>query len=428
MAKQKHLTYEERLRIEEMLNEHCSYREIARRLNKSPSTIQREVQNHTKITQTKKNDCDFYDTCRERNICGNTKCKRLCKYCNHCKSKCPNYTKRYCQVQIDHHNLCNGCSHRAYGCDYDRQEYNARSANRAYKRTLTESRNGFDLTAGELIEINDIVSPRLQKGQSIYHILNSEDVSLNISSSTLYRLVDQNELDARNIDLRSKVKIAKRKPRKMKDETLSKLKIGHLYKDFLEYQENNDFMLVEMDCVEGCKDSKCVLLTLHFPLLHFQLALILPEHNSKCVVDALDKLETVLGTELFQSVFQVILTDNGHEFMDVEHMERSTLEPNTKRSKVFFCEPNRSDQKGACENNHKYIRYVLPKGTDFDKLNQFQINKMMNHINSYRRKTLCGKAPYDIATAILPEDFFLLLGIERIADKDIVLDSSLFKK
>lgn len=69
--------------------------------------------------------------------------------------------------------------------------------------------------------------------------------------------------------------------------------------------------------------------------------------------------------------------------MDVERMDKSALEDGN-RTKVFFCEPNRSDQKEACENNHKYIRYVIPKGTNFDNLNQFQINDMMNHINSYR--------------------------------------------
>ena len=90
-------------------------------------------------------------------------------------------------------------------------------------------------------------------------------------------------------------------------------------------------------------------------------------------------------------------------------MERSVLQPDTKRTNVIFCEPNRSNQKGACENNHKYIRYILPKETNFDNLSQFQINRMINHINSYRRKALCGKAPYDISQIVLPEDFFLLL-------------------
>lgn len=57
----------------------------------------------------------------------------------------------------------------------------------------------------------------------------------------------------------------------------------------------------------------------------------------------------------------------------------------------------------------------------------FQINDMMNNINSYRRKSLCGKSPYEIERTMLPDDFFVLLGIEQIKDKDIVLDPSLLK-
>lgn len=426
MAKSKHLTHEERLLIEEMLDARCSYRRIARELGKSPSTIQREVERNIKTVATKDNDCIYARECKEKHICGNMDCKKPCKYCNLCQKKCPHYSKRNCEKRLANHNLCNGCLNHGYMCSFDRAEYKANSAHRKYRRTLSESRSGFDLTTEELIKINDVVSPRIKQGQSIYHILHSKDVSLDISMSTLYRLVDLNELDARNIDLRNRVKLAKRKQRRMKPEMLSKLKLGHLYSDFLEYRKKNDFTLVEMDCVEGSKDSKSVLLTLHFPLCHFQLAFIMPEHTSECVVKTLDMLETILGTELFRSIFEVILTDNGHEFMDVEGMEKSVF-TGEQRTKIFFCEPNRSDQKGAAENNHKYIRYVIPKGTNFDKLNQFHINNMMNHINSFRRKSLCGKSPYEIATSILPEDFFIFLGIEEINDKDIVLDPSLFK-
>lgn len=139
MAKTKHLTYEDRVCIEEMLNEHRSYREIARTLGKSPSTIQREIKNHTKTTITKDNDCAFAKDCTEKHICGRKDCKRLCKYCKFCKTKCPHYTKRECQVKIDNHNLCNGCSHRYYMCHYDREEYVAKTSHEKYKSTLSES-------------------------------------------------------------------------------------------------------------------------------------------------------------------------------------------------------------------------------------------------------------------------------------------------
>lgn len=87
------------------------------------------------------------------------------------------------------------------------------------------------------------------------------------------------------------------------------------------------------------------------PAFHFQLAFKMPYHTSQCVVEVFDRLENTLGTELFSSLFGVILTDNGHEFGNLTAMETSVN--GGQRTKVFYCEPNRSDEKGSCENNHR---------------------------------------------------------------------------
>ena len=47
------------------------------------------------------------------------------------------------------------------------------------------------------------------------------------------------------------------------------------------------------------------------------------------------------------------------------------------------------------EKNHEYIRYVLPKGKSMDLYDQEDITLLMNHINSTKRKSLGGKAPYE---------------------------------
>lgn len=241
-------------------------------------------------------------------------------------------------------------------------------------------------------------------------------------------MIDLCELDARNIDLRDTVK---RKPRqsstrKMHNEMMIQAKTGKLYSDYLQYISDNDVFTVQMDCVEGTKDDNATLLTLHFPSFHMQLAFIMNYHTSSCVVQALDKIETALGQELFAQLFQVILTDNGHEFTDIAGMERSVY--GGLRTKIFFCEPNRSDEKGSCENNHKYLRYVIPKGSSLEPFSQSDISLMMNHINSYCRKTLFGKTPYEIAMQVLPDDFFILLGLELISKEDVLLKPSLINK
>lgn len=96
-----------------------------------------------------------------------------------------------------------------------------------------------------------------------------------------------------------------------------------------------------------------------------------------------------------------------------------------QRTKIFFCEPNRSDEKGSCENHHKMIRYIIPKGSSLEPYTQADITLMMNHINSYKRKALFGLSAYNLAQNALPDDFFTLLGIEEIPAEKIILRPSL---
>lgn len=287
--------------------------------------------------------------------------------------------------------------------------YKSVEAQKLYKDTLSSIRCGFDVTEEELDKINTLASPMPKNGLSPYHIKQTYQNEIPVSESTLRRMINKNSLDARNIDLREKVK---RNPHKSSKEVipLSTAKIEHFYGDFLKYIEENDVSHAEMDCVEGKKDDNATLLTLTLPSLSLQLAFILNYHTKEEVVKTLDKIETILGFELFHQIFPAILTDNGSEFADIAGMERS-CEENKLRTKVFFCKPNSSDEKGSCENHHKMIRYIIPKSTSLEPYVQEDINLMMNHINSYKRKSLDGKSALDMARAVLPADFLLLLGI-----------------
>ena len=59
---------------------------------------------------------------------------------------------------------------------------------------------------------------------------------------------------------------------------------------------------------------------------------------------------------------------------------------------------------------------------------QTDITLMMNHINSVFRKKLRDKTPYMVAKAFLPEDFFILLGLEEISPEKINMTPSLLKE
>ena len=71
-------------------------------------------------------------------------------------------------------------------------------------------------------------------------------------------------------------------------------------------------------------------------------------------------LQTIIPLYIYKYLFQIILTDNGHEFFDVNNIEciQSTWEYVTH---LFFCDSHASIQKGTIERNHEFIRYILPK-------------------------------------------------------------------
>ena len=420
--KGQHLTYGKRCKIETLLSEGQSMRYIAECIGCSPSTVSREIKQHSFIQKSHTNDCLNKSNCHKRNVCGGISCRKKCKTCNKCKKYCSDYTKAYC-TELEEKGLCNSCHKRTY-CHFDKKIYKADIAENEYREMLVGRRNGFDLTGEEIELVNSLVTPLIQKGQSPYHIKQTLCEQLPISESTLRRMINANELDVRAIDLREAVK---RKPRTkrntMRQELSSPSKAGRLYEDYLEYIAEHDVSIVEMDCVEGKQEDQCAILTLHFVAFHMQLYFIMPYHTSECVVATLDKIEEAIGTELFRELFPLILTDNGHEFWDMEGMERSIT--TGLRTRIFFCEPNRSDQKGACENNHKLFRCIVPKGTSIDGYMQSDMTLATNHINSYRRKSLFGMSPYEQAMQYLPEDFFILLGLEKISAENVLLKPTL---
>lgn len=426
LMKQKHLTLDDRLRIQHLIEDGCSIRYIADRLDKSPSTISRKLKKHATNFKPSYCDCLLRSSCGIKHVCGDQNCNRICSRCRKARNHCTDYSKAYCDILLANSNgMCNSCRKKPY-CHFEHSTYDGSKAHNKYLNSLTNSRNGYDCTYEELVTIDSIVSPLILKGQSIYHIMQTHKEEIGVSESTIRRMIHDTELSCRNIDMRAVVqrKIHKRKPSNYKKSIIPKTE--HLYEDYQTFiAEHPDTLVVEMDCVEGSKDSTSAILTLHFVQFHLQLGILMEHHNSECVIAALDKIEESLGTKLFKKCFPLILTDNGSEFEDIPEIERSINKG--KRTRVYFCEPNRSNEKGACENNHKLIRYVIPKGTNLDIFNQADISLMMNHINSFKRSSLFGKSPYDFAKGIIPDDFFILLGLEQIPPDEVLLKPSLIK-
>lgn len=430
-----HLSLQDRTLIEIRLNERKSISAIAKELNRSKTTITNEIKNHIEnslVSSGRKYRCIKERECYKHHL--NSDCKSYmntrCASCKKCYLCCKEYEPLLCEKRDLPPYVCNGCE-KSRKCRFEKHMYRAEYADMMYRSKLVESRKGFNLTDEQLAVIDEKVKPLIKQGHSPYHIIQVLGEEINISEATLRRIIADCAISVRNIDLRRQVRTKQRKKpeHKIDKAILSKAKEGRSYQEFINLLKDSYFRLnyVQMDCVEGLRTDNCVLLTLFWGQYNIQVALILESHTKQSVVAALDKLETSLGQELFAEMFPCILTDNGHEFEDIEGMERSIL--GGKRTTVYFCEPRQSQEKGGCERNHELIRYVIPKGNTLDCYNQADITLMMNHINSYIRKELGNKSPYDLAEFMnINKDFFILLGLEKIPSKEINLTPTLFPK
>lgn len=73
-----HLSADDRIRMEALLREAYSLRHIADRLDKSPSTISREIFKHAKVHTPMCCDCLNAPDCTLRHVCGSFGCHKKC--------------------------------------------------------------------------------------------------------------------------------------------------------------------------------------------------------------------------------------------------------------------------------------------------------------------------------------------------------------
>lgn len=143
----------------------------------------------------------------------------------------------------------------------------------------------------------------------------------------------------------------------------------------------------EMDSVMGKQRTKKCLVTLTERRTRYELAFIVPDHTAASVAKVLNKIERRLGRARFRTMFRSITVDNGCEFQDCEALERSCL-CKGKRTKMYYCHPYSSWERGSNENQNRMIRRFFPKGYDFTKTTQAQVDRVVQWINDYPRELL----------------------------------------
>ena len=165
---QKHFTLDDRIKIQKIIFEHrddngkltIMLKDIGNMLSNDPSTISKEVKLH-RVFKNHSDDkrlgaynaiCSKFKECK-KNACIECYPHMLLKnYCK-CIDRCKDYEEYVCPHLKKFPWVCNGCP-KATGCHLNKYYYYADCADKDYKLTLKESREGINLTPDEFNLLN----------------------------------------------------------------------------------------------------------------------------------------------------------------------------------------------------------------------------------------------------------------------------------
>lgn len=353
-----HLTLNERRIILTGITNGSSKTAIAQTIGKDKSTVGKEIKLHRSLTHK----------CKMPLECNNY---RKCPFGRQCTPDCPEYFPFKCSRRDRSPGACNGCSNWSK-CRFDKYTYSPEDAHSDYRSVLIDSRQGVNLTTSEAKAIADIVAPLLKKGQSPYQIITGHP-EIGISEKTLYNYIEGDVFHEiagiTAMDLRRQVsrKMSKKKAKGYKKRADRKYLLGRTYKDYKIYiDENPDVFVTQMDTVYNNETTGPFIQTFKFINSGIIFAILHNSKTSESMKQGVDLLESILGTQVFRKYVHILLTDRGTEFSAADAMETGT--DNTRRTRVFYCDPMQSGQKGSLENKHIELRYILPKGADLCSL------------------------------------------------------------
>ena len=394
--KHAHLTLDNRIDIQQMLRDGFNFKMIANSLKKDPSTISKEVRKHIFVKES---------TCTVKDKHGK-EIKEIC-----IKLTKPPY-------------VCNACKKRTY-CHMEKHLYDGKYAQNEYEKLLKESREGIPLTKESFYEVDKIISEGVRKGQHIYHIVQTNDI--NVSLSTVYRHLDKGYLSISPLDLPRKVKF---KPRNKNNVTYvpNRVRVGRTYDDFLKFIKIHDISnWVEMDTVIGSQGGK-VIMTWDFTFCNFMVGFLLDSKTASNVASAFFDIKSSFNENdiAFPDIVPLVLTDNGGEFSNADAIEQNLK--GDKETSLFFCRPMKSCDKPHVEKNHTLFRDICPKGTSFDNFTQDTVDLIFSHVNSVARKKLNGKTPYELFDFTFGEKITSLFGIKKIPPREVIQSPLLLKK
>ena len=264
------------------------------------------------------------------------------------------------------------------------KKYSSTLADEKYKQNLKDK--GADLKIGNDHKLAEYIEKRTIKDKlsplAVIGEIKAKNLKFktSICVNTLYNYIEKNifeNLRVKHLPMKSKLKNKKRKiviKRISKGESIEKRP--------QEINERKTFGHWEMDCV--CGSSKATLLVLTERLTRKEIIIPMSNQKMESVIYSLNVLEHQYG-KTFKKIFKTITVDNGKEFQDYKAMEKSRY-GKSKRTKIYYCHPYCSSERGTNERINREIRRLIPKGSDLSKYTKEQIKIVENWVNNYPRQ------------------------------------------
>ena len=350
------LSLEERIIIENRLANGETFREIARAINRSPSTISREISRNSKKNKRTRVNIPHELYLDSRHYRGTIEVDKI-------RRRKKDYRDRIKRFRV---------------YNYSAKESNKKALSRTKEQELVLSRaDNADILAYVLEKLHKQWSPETISGR-LYLAK-----QIKISPKSIYKYVYASKdkklincLPRKNKHHVSPVVYTFNKTNRDKHniserpEIIDNLgRIGDLEGDTIFGKDSKDRILTHVD-------RKTSVLA---------ISLILGYNADKVAKQAIKDIRRVFGE------IKSITYDNGVEFTNWKEIEKNT------GSTVYFANPYHSWERGRNENANGLIRRFFPKGTDFKKLKKSDIMKVESLLNNRPRKRLGWLTPLEYA-------------------------------
>ena len=239
-----------------------------------------------------------------------------------------------------------------------------------------------------------------------------EEGFTSISVPTIYNAIRYGIIKVKINDMRRMGKFEKYTKDLQKKEVPENKREYSIEKRPKNINNRSDFGHFEIDTVIGKrKGIHSCLLTMTERKTRFEIVLKIESKSSESVVKKVNQLKVYLKKN-FSKIIKSFTTDNGSEFSDFLGIISDT------DTKIYFCHPYASCEKGTNERHNGILRYFIPKGTNIDNYSFKYINNSVDWMNIYPRKILNYKTQIEALKEEIKDDKLLnkVLNIQKMVN------------